>query len=169
MLLYLFGIGGFGRLVARWFSGVQRSFAVNSAGSGAQGPTGHGGRFAGAVTQLVEASLQSAVTTTVILWSIYQGEHDRLSSLSLEIKRWQKYITFIIQKGLTNESALFLKNIEYKTCTLSAFTCSHTGEFGCLFWLLACQPLGVIGRGKQLANFFACEKKFISETLENAK
>lgn len=118
MLLYLFGIGGFGRFVARRFPRVQRRFAVNSA---AQRPTCHGGRFAGAVTQLVEASLQPAVATTVVLWCIYHGKHERLPSLSLETT---KILTFIyladawIQTELTNESIIFIISIIEETLNI---------------------------------------------------
>lgn len=78
-LLYLFGIGGFGRLVSGRLSqsGAQRRLGWTL------GTTGHGGRFACAVTQLVEAALQPAVTTSAVLWSIYNSEHQRLPSIGL--------------------------------------------------------------------------------------
>lgn len=88
MIIYLFGIGGFvsGRFsqsrVQRRLAGLRRT----------QGTTGQGGRFAGAVTQFVEAALQPAVTTTAVLWSIYNSEHQGLPSLGLQTKEREKTI-----------------------------------------------------------------------------
>lgn len=92
-LLYLFGTGGFGGLVSGRLSqsGIQRRLAAHC---WTQRTTGHGRRFAGTVTQLVEAALQPAVTTNFVLWSVFNSEQHRLPSLGLQTKeseRKQKY------------------------------------------------------------------------------
>lgn len=102
-LVYLFGIGGFGRLVSGRPSpsGVQRRLAGHRR---TQGTTGHGGRFASAVTQLVEATLQPAVTTTAVLWCIFNSEHHRLSPLGLQMnerEKKQKYCYYEIHSLTT--------------------------------------------------------------------
>lgn len=88
-LLYLFGIGWFGGLVSGRLPerGVQRR---PGARGWTQGTTGHAGRLAGAVTQLVEAALKPAVTSTAVLRGVYNSEHHRLPSLSLQVKEGQQ-------------------------------------------------------------------------------
>lgn len=119
------------RLVARTFSQWERRSAVCGAHRRLQGTTARCGRLTGFLTVL-QASLQQ--TTSLVLWCVNNGEHNRLPSLRLQMKR----------VGQNN----YVHACIYREIKTNYLTSAFEN-------LLACLLLSITVREMQLASFFA--------------